>query len=107
MTPTRTRRLSTVIAGCVAMAASLTALGAIVIADVAEAKEVSDVTLLDDALPLAPPVKVTKLVAKAEPEPTLEELLQPFDEPLPAKSVKSAKRSKRKPPIDFGAFEGY
>jgi hypothetical protein len=68
------------------MAASLTALGAIVVSDIAQAREAwESAVVLDDDLPLAPPVKMTKVTVKAA-EPQLElEALEP----------------------DFGSFEGY
>jgi hypothetical protein len=95
MTPTRTRRLSSVIAGCVAMAASLTALGAIVVSDIAEARDSREV--FDDELPAASPVKVSKVSVKAE-EPALDEIFEPVM-PKPRKGKRAT--------IDYGAFEGY
>lgn len=101
MTPTRTRRLSSVIAGCVAMAASLTALGAIVVSDIAEAKE-SREAVFDDEVQAAPPVKLTKVAVKAaEPDPFLEMLDQQIME------VSKPRPGKKGRKIDFGSFEGY
>lgn len=104
MTPTRTRRLSSVIAGCVAMAASLTALGAIVVADIAEARETSDVAVLDDALPVAPPVKLSKVAVKAAEADPFEDLLQ---DQLEQSKPRPALGKKKPRKIDFGSFEGY
>lgn len=98
MTPTRTRRLSTVIAGCVAMAASLTALGAIVVSDIAEARPSQDMAMIDDEVAPSPPVKVTKVEVKQEEFPSLEDLL--LEPPMPSKG-----KGKRR--VNYGSFEGY
>ncbi|MFT3711725.1 MAG: hypothetical protein QM817_29150 [Archangium sp.] len=101
MTPTRTRRLSTVIAGCVAMAASLTALAAIVVSDIAEARPSQDMAMIDDEVAPAPPVKVTKVAVQPE-GPSIEDMLmlEPPDMPMPPKG-----KGKRR--VNYGSFEGY
>ena len=84
------------------MAASLTALGAIVVSDIAEAKEAREVAVFDDEVQAAPPVKLTKVAVKAaEPDPFLEMLDQPIME---ASKPRPGKKGRK---IDFGSFEGY
>lgn len=84
------------------MAASLTALGAIVVADIAEARETSDVALLDDAVPVAPPVKLSKVAVKAqEPDPLDQFMVRELELSKPRPLGKKARK------IDFGSFEGY
>ncbi|MBL8917181.1 MAG: hypothetical protein JNM17_41135 [Archangium sp.] len=83
------------------MAASLTALGAIVVSDIAEAKETRDVAVIDDELPVAVPVKMTKVAVKAaEPDP-FEQMLQ---DQMELSKPRPGKRNRK---IDFGSFEGY
>jgi hypothetical protein len=54
--------------------------------------------MLDDEVPVAPPVKVTKVSVKQE-EPSLDQLLmlEPPDMPMP--------KGKRR--VNYGSFEGY
>lgn len=73
------------------MAASLTALAAVVRADVAQASITPSVELSDE-LPQFDPVKMTKVEHPPEPEE------------LPEFVMPTKKHGKR---IDFGTFEGY
>jgi hypothetical protein len=89
------RRVPAVIAGVLAMAASFSALGAIVVSDIARASPSIEREQLSDELPAAPPVKMTKVVVKADEGFELLELLQAQPRRKPIKRV------------DFGSFEGY
>ena len=65
MSPSTARRVPKVIAGVLAMAASLTALATVAWSDFAHASEVLPPTeLLVDDVPEAPPVKLTKVEHK-------------------------------------------
>ena len=79
------------------MAASMTALGAVIWSDSAQANEPMPVELADDVTP-ATPVKL----AKIEHKPVEDELLADLEIPEPTK-----KPMKRKRRLDFGSFEGY
>jgi hypothetical protein len=76
-------RLLRVVTGVLAMAASLTALAAVVRSDIAQASRGPQVQLADE-LPTPTPVTMTKISYPPEEEPEL------FDER-----------------VDFGSFEGY
>lgn len=99
MTPSPARRVSSVLAGVLAMAASLTAMATVIWSDIAEASEPAQVLLADDVV--APkPVKLAKIEHKQVEEPSL---VMPFeDESMPVK-----KPTKKKRRLDFGSFEGY
>lgn len=87
------RRVPSVLAGVLAMAASLTALATVVWSDYSEAAQEPAVMLADDLTPSVP-VKVAKIehkVAELEDIPML-----PPEKPM-----------KKKRRLDFGAFEGY
>jgi hypothetical protein len=88
------RRVPSVLAGVLAMAASLTALAAIVVSDFAEAAERPEVMLSDELAPRTP-VKVAKIEHKVIDAPDFEELLMP--------QPKAGKKKR----LNFGAFEGY
>lgn len=97
----RPRPLS-VFAGLLAMLGSLTAMGAVILSDVAAAEPPS----LAADLPETPaPVKVTKVDHRPELErqAQLDALLRLADEDAPP----PVKKSRRRKPVDFGAFEGY
>lgn len=97
----RPRPLS-VFAGLLAMLGSLTAMSAVILSDVAAAEPQP----LSADLPDAPaPVKVTKVDHRPEleREVQLEALLHLGDEDAP----QPVKKSRRRKPVDFGAFEGY
>ncbi|MFO0595727.1 MAG: hypothetical protein U0228_10490 [Myxococcaceae bacterium] len=70
------------------MAASLSAIGTIVISDIAEARTTQQEVLASDELPAPSKVTMKKMLAPPEPEPQ-EDLL--LDLPMPK----------------FGSFEGY
>jgi len=94
-------RVPKVIAGVLAMAASLTALGTIVWSDLAQATE-APVELLADDLPALQPVKVTKVEHKQA---------QPSDDDLFLSQMLGEKPrppgKPRKGRVNFGHFEGY
>jgi hypothetical protein len=90
------RRVPSVLAGVLAMAASMTALATVVVSDFAEAAERPEVMLSDDLTPQAP-VKVAKIEHKVIDEPTFDEILE-----MPVQKKIGKKRR-----LDFGAFEGY
>ena len=74
MTPPRKHRLPAVLAGCLAVAASLTALGTILVSDIAQARDT--VELGDD--PSQPqPVKMSKVKVLPEFEPDLDLIEEP------------------------------
>ncbi len=99
-------RLPAVIAGCFAIAASLTTMGVIVVSDIAEARESSDLSTLSDELPEVPLVKMTPTRVAVEPEL---QLLEPFEGEEAQKAASGIfKRGKgKKARVNFGAFEGY
>lgn len=106
------RRLPAVIAGCFAIAASLTTMGVIVVSDIAEARESSELSTLSDELPEVPQVKVAPRRVAVEPDLTLF-LLNQFGETEEEQKAASGisppvspKKSKKKR-VNFGAFEGY
>ena len=93
------RRLPAVLAAVFAMAASLAAIGAVVVSDLAYAEEAPVRQEADDVL-VAPPVKLAKVEVKAavqRPEPI------ELPEPTRLPKLKRSKRAK----VDFGSFEGY
>ncbi len=79
------------------MAASLTAIGTIVVSDLAMAEEPTFEAT--DELPAPRPVKVAKVEHPVERVPLI---LEPGDMPQP-----SQKKSKKRSKVDFGTFEGY
>lgn len=92
------RRLPAVLAAVFAMSASLAAIGAVVISDLAYAGEPQPVMEADEVVK-APVVKISKVEAKQDLViPEAADL--PNFEPAPKKSKKRAK-------VDFGQFEGY
>jgi hypothetical protein len=100
-------RLPAVIAGCFAIAASLTTMGVIVVSDIAEARESSDLSTLSDELPEVPLVKMTPTRVAVEPEL---QLMDPFGDSEEAQKAASGifKRGKgKRARVNFGAFEGY
>jgi hypothetical protein len=94
-------RVPKVVAGVLAMAASLTALGTIVWSDLAQATEAPQIEIADD-VPSASPVKMMKVEHnRAQPSDDdlfLSELLG--EKPMPAGKP-------RKGRVNFGHFEGY
>jgi hypothetical protein len=87
-----------VLAGVLAMAASMTALATVVWSDFAEASVLPQVELADDVL--APqPVKMTKIEHKPA---ALADLLDALEMAQP---MKKGKRKGGR--LDFGSFEGY
>jgi hypothetical protein len=92
MTPSNARRVPSILAGVLAMAASLTAMATVIWSDLAEASEPAQVMLADDVV--APkPVKLAKIEHKQVDEFE--------DEPVAKKPIKKKRR------LDFGSFEGY
>ncbi|MDP3237441.1 MAG: hypothetical protein Q8N26_31935 [Myxococcales bacterium] len=89
----QTRKAPTMVAAAVAMAASMSVMAAVVVADIAEARATEPVEQLDDALTPASPVTMRKLKFEA-PIP-----LDAFDDD----EVRPTKRKG----IRFGRFEGY
>ena len=95
-------RVPKVIAGVLAMAASLTALGTIVWSDLAQATEAPpQIELVADDVAPASPVKMTKVEHK-EPQLSDDFLLSDL---LGAKPMPAGKP--RKGRVNFGHFEGY
>jgi hypothetical protein len=95
-----TPRVPKVVAGVLAMAASLTALGTIVWSDLAQATEAPQELVADD-VPAASPVKMTKVEHKNVPSDDdlfLSDLLG--EKPRPSGKP-------RKGRVNFGNFEGY
>ena len=93
------RRLPSVIAGCLAIAASLTTMGVIVVSDIAEARKSAG---LSDELPEVEQVKMTPRRVQVI------ELQDPFDSEEAMKAASGIfKPSSKKRRLDFGAFEGY
>ena len=90
---TRTRKAPTMVAAAVAMAASMSVMAAVVVADIAEARATESVEQLDDALTPASPVTIRKLKIEA---PVELDILQPEE-------VKPNTRRR----LRFGRFEGY
>jgi hypothetical protein len=88
------RRVPAVIAGVLAMLASVAAMAAVVVSDIAETSVETE--LIADDLPAVTPVKMTKVEVK----PELEDPFPDFDLPV----MKETKRGKR---VNFGSFEGY
>ena len=100
---TLTARVPKVIAGVLAMAASLTALGTIVWSDLAQATEApAQVEFVADDVAPASPVKMTKVEHK-EASPSDDDLF--FSELLMGKPMPTGKP--RKGRVNFGHFEGY
>lgn len=86
------------LAAVFAMSASLAAIGAVVVSDLAYGGEPAPVMEADDVVN-APVVKIAKVEAK--PQLVIPEAADlPNYEPTPKKSKKRAK-------VDFGQFEGY
>lgn len=90
---TRTRKAPTMVAAAVAMAASMSVMAAVVVADIAEARATESVEQLDDALTPASPVTIRKLKIEA---PVELGILEPEE-------VKPNTRRR----LRFGRFEGY
>ncbi len=90
------RRVPSVLAGVLAMAASITALATVVWSDYSEAAQEPAIELADDLAP-AVPVKVAKIEHKV--------VADDFDD-LGLELPKPMKVSKKKR-LNFGAFEGY
>lgn len=101
MRPLTARRVPSVIAGILAIAASVTALSTVIWSDFADAAEPTQLELADDVV--APrPVKL----AKIEHKPTL--LDDPmFDFTMENALNRPSRVSKRNSRINFGSFEGY
>lgn len=91
----RLRKAPAALAAAVAMAASMSVLAAVVVADIAEARATESVEQLDDVLPLSSPVTITKIKIQA-PVPEAVDLV--VEDPRPRKRLKQ---------INFGRFEGY
>lgn len=89
----QTRKAPTMVAAAVAMAASMSVMAAVVVADIAEARATESVDQLDDALTPASPVTIRKLKIEAPV------VLEDFDD----EDLKPVKRKG----IRFGRFEGY
>jgi hypothetical protein len=89
----QTRKAPTMVAAAVAMAASMSVMAAVVVADIAEARATEPVDQLDDALTPQSPVTIRMLKFKAPV------VLEELDE----EEVKPVKRKG----IRFGRFEGY
>jgi hypothetical protein len=89
------RRVPAIVAGVLAVVASLTTLAAVVVADIADAS--TQVETLSDELPVPPPVTMTHIEHPPEPElPDLPDFMMPQREPT--------RHGKR---VNFGSFEGY
>lgn len=94
------RRLPAVLAAVFAMSASLAAMGAVVISDLAYAGEAARVVEADD-VPVAPAVKLAKVEAK---QPRV--IPEAADLPNAAPEA-TLKKSKKRAKVEFGQFEGY
>jgi hypothetical protein len=92
----RPRKAPTMMAAAVAMAASMSVMAAVVVADIAEARATEPVEQLDDELTPASPVTIRKVKIEA-PVEILD--LDDFGDD----DVKPVKRKG----IRFGRFEGY
>ena len=93
-------RVPKVIAGVLAMAASLTGLGTIVWSDLAQATEAPQVEFVMDDVSAAPPVKMTKVEHK-EAQPSDDDLF------LAGFLGENPSGKPRKGRVNFGHFEGY
>ncbi|MGV3623382.1 MAG: hypothetical protein ACO1OB_21360 [Archangium sp.] len=93
------RKLPAVLAAVFAMSASLAAIGAVVISDLAYAEETPAVMEADEYVK-APMVKIAKVEAKPQVV-TPEAADMPNVEPL------TQKKSKKHAKVNFGQFEGY
>ena len=97
MSPSTARRVPSVLAGVLAMAASLTALATVIWSDFAEAAQ--DQVVLSDEMESPTPVTLSKIQHAAGPDLDAM-LLEPAME-LPSKPGKPKRR------LNFGSFEGY
>lgn len=93
---TKTRKRPTMVAAAVAMAASMSVMAAVVVADIAEARATESVEQLDDEL--SPPSPVTIRKVKVEAPATIDVLVDDDEAPRPRKRIKK---------VSFGRFEGY
>lgn len=100
------RRLPAVIAGCFAIAASLTTMGVIVVSDIAEARDSVESTYSDE-LEVSPVKMTPKRVEVVDDLPLMDPFADSEEMQKAASGIapRGAKAKKRR--IDFGAFEGY
>ncbi len=89
----QTRKAPTMVAAAVAMAASMSVMAAVVVADIAEARATESVEQLDDALTPATPVTLRKLKIEVPVDLGI----------LVPEEVKPNTRRR----VRFGRFEGY
>lgn len=95
MSTPNSRRVTSVLAGVLAMAASTTALATLCWSDFAQASELQHIELADDVM-VPPPVKVAKIEHKRQ-----------LEKAFPRAMREPRKMGKRKARLDFGSFEGY
>ena len=96
----QTRKAPTMVAAAVAMAASMSVMAAVVVADIAEARATESVDQLDDTLTPSSPVTIRKLKIEAPV------ILEDDDNGSDDDFHDGVKRVKPKA-VRFGRFEGY